>query len=348
MKLSKSKKLKTSSKNNAVVAKKNSANKQKSLPVKKPANNLSEKLQKTSELNLSKTNIKLEPKDNLKIKKVSEPDRLGETKKISLEKIGSDLPFNALIKKPIYDICNLSISINKNDVLHNITVKIADRKITALVGPSGAGKTTFLNTLNRLIEYRHRVKITGEILFHNTNIFDRSVNVYRLRQKVGMVFQKPTAFAMSIFDNIAYGPRLHGIKNKTKLTEIVKHSLNNASLYDEVADKLKDSALDLSGGQQQRLCIARVLAVNPQVLLLDEPTSALDPIATVKIEELILRLAKKYSIILITHSIQQTLRCSDNTMFFYKGRVIDYNNTKEMFTNPKNKITKDFITHSTA
>lgn len=231
-----------------------------------------------------------------------------------------------------------------NQALKNIDISIPEKSITALIGPSGCGKSTFLKTLNRMNDLIPSVKITGEVCYKGRNIFDKDVDVNELRRDVGMVFQKPNPFPMSIYDNIAYGPRTHGVTNRIKLDEIVEQALKDAAIWDEVKDRLKKNALGLSGGQQQRLCIARALAVKPKVLLMDEPTSALDPISTSKIEELSLQLKEKYSIIIVTHNMQQAVRISDNTAFFLLGELIEYGNTEELFSTPKNKRTEDYIT----
>lgn len=231
-----------------------------------------------------------------------------------------------------------------NQALKNIDISIPEKSITALIGPSGCGKSTFLKTINRMNDLIPSVKITGEVCYKGRNIFDKDVDVNELRRDVGMVFQKPNPFPMSIYDNIAYGPRTHGITNKIKLDEIVEQALKDAAIWDEVKDRLKKNALGLSGGQQQRLCIARALAVKPKVLLMDEPTSALDPISTSKIEELSLQLKEKYSIIIVTHNMQQAVRISDNTAFFLLGELIEYGDTEELFSTPKNKRTEDYIT----
>ncbi len=231
-----------------------------------------------------------------------------------------------------------------NQALKNIDISIPEKSITALIGPSGCGKSTFLKTLNRMNDLIPSVKITGEVCYKGRNIFDKDVDVNELRRDVGMVFQKPNPFPMSIYDNIAYGPRTHGVTNRIKLDEIVEQALKDAAIWDEVKDRLKKNALGLSGGQQQRLCIARALAVKPEVLLMDEPTSALDPISTSKIEELSLQLKEKYSIIIVTHNMQQAVRISDNTAFFLLGELIEYGNTEELFSTPKNKRTEDYIT----
>jgi len=226
--------------------------------------------------------------------------------------------------------------------LKNINIEIPEHSITALIGPSGCGKSTFLKTLNRMNDLIPTVKITGEVMYNGQNIFDADVN--NLRKEVGMVFQKPNPFPMSIYDNIAYGPRTHGITNKAQLDEIVEKALRSAAIWDEVKDRLKKNALGLSGGQQQRLCIARALAVEPKVLLMDEPTSALDPISTSRIEDLAMELKKDYTIVIVTHNMQQAVRISDQTAFFLLGDLVEYGNTEEMFSEPKDKRTEDYIT----
>ena len=228
--------------------------------------------------------------------------------------------------------------------LKNINIDIPAQRITALIGPSGCGKSTFLKTLNRMNDLIPSVKITGEVTYAGQNIFDSSVDVNELRKDVGMVFQKPTPFPMSIYDNIAYGPRTHGIRNRAMLDEIVERSLRAAAIWDEVRDRLKKNALGLSGGQQQRLCIARALAVEPKVLLMDEPTSALDPISTSKIEELALQLKEKYTIIIVTHNMQQAVRISDYTAFFLLGDLVETDTTEKIFSQPSDKRTEDYIT----
>ena len=216
--------------------------------------------------------------------------------------------------------------------------------ITAFIGPSGCGKSTFLKTLNRMNDLVDNVKITGEVKIDGEDIYDPHVDVTLLRKKAGMVFQQPNPFPMSIYDNIAYGPRIHGIKDKATLDQIVEESLRGAAIFDEVKDRLKKSALGLSGGQQQRLCIARALAVQPDVLLMDEPTSALDPISTLKIEELMVELKKKYTVVVVTHNMQQAARVSDDTAFFLVGEVIEFNHTDDIFARPQDKRTEDYIT----
>ena len=228
--------------------------------------------------------------------------------------------------------------------LKNISIRIPEKSITALIGPSGCGKSTFLKTIDRMNDLIPTVKITGEVKYRGKNIFDPSVDVNELRRQIGMVFQKPNPFPMSIYDNIAYGPRTHGIRAKARLDEIVEQSLRDAAIWDEVKDRLKKSALGLSGGQQQRLCIARALSVQPDVLLMDEPTSALDPISTSKIEELAISLKDRYTIIIVTHNMQQAVRISDQTAFFLLGELVEYGDTEQMFAQPKDKRTEDYIT----
>ena len=226
--------------------------------------------------------------------------------------------------------------------LKNINIEIPEHSITALIGPSGCGKSTFLKTLNRMNDLIPTVKITGEVTYNGQNIFETDVN--NLRKEVGMVFQKPNPFPMSIYDNIAYGPRTHGITNKAQLDEIVEKALRSAAIWDEVKDRLKKNALGMSGGQQQRLCIARALAVEPKVLLMDEPTSALDPISTSRIEDLAMELKKDYTIVIVTHNMQQAVRISDQTAFFLMGDLVEYGNTEAMFSQPKDQRTEDYIT----
>ena len=232
----------------------------------------------------------------------------------------------------------------KHKALNQINMAIPERSITALIGPSGCGKSTFLRTLNRMNDLIPEVKITGEVRYQERDIFGTDVDVSQLRREIGMVFQKPNPFPMSIYDNVAYGPRTHGIKKKAKLDEIVERSLRDAAIWDEVKDRLKKNALGLSGGQQQRLCIARALAVEPNVLLMDEPTSALDPISTSKIEELARELKKQYTIIIVTHNMQQAVRISDRTAFFLLGELVEYNETETLFSTPADQRTEDYIT----
>lgn len=238
---------------------------------------------------------------------------------------------------------NLNLYYGDNQALKNINIDLEEHKVTAFIGPSGCGKSTFLRTINRMNDLIDNVKIEGEILVDGEDIY-KSKDVIALRTKVGMVFQKPNPFPMSIYDNIAYGPRLHGIKDKKSLDEIVEKSLKGAALWDEVKDRLKKSALGLSGGQQQRLCIARTIAVSPEIILMDEPTSALDPISTNKMEDLMEELKKKYTVIIVTHNMQQAGRIADKTAFFLNGEIIEYGDTEDIFYKPKDKRTEDYIT----
>ena len=246
--------------------------------------------------------------------------------------------------KDIITVKDLCLWYGNTQALKNIEIGIKENAITALIGPSGCGKSTFLKTLNRMNDLVPDVKITGKVEYDGKDIFTPGVDVNELRRDIGMVFQKPNPFPMSVYDNIAYGPRTHGIKNKAKLDEIVEESLKDAAIWDELKDRLKKSALGLSGGQQQRLCIARALAVSPRVLLMDEPTSALDPISTSKIEDLAMELKKKYTIVIVTHNMQQAARISDQTAFFLLGNLIEYNDTEKLFANPNDKRTEDYIT----
>ncbi len=239
---------------------------------------------------------------------------------------------------------NMSLHYGTKRALNNISIQIPEKKVTAFIGPSGCGKSTFLRSLNRMNDLIDGVKIEGDILIDNVNIYDKNIDVVTLRKKVGMVFQKSNPFAKSIYENIAYGPRINGLKDKKQLDEIVETALKNAAIWDEVKDRLGDSALGLSGGQQQRLCIARTLAVNPEIVLMDEPASALDPLSTSKIEELIVELKENYTIVIVTHNMQQAARISDMTAFFYLGELIEYDKTKKIFTNPDKKQTEDYIT----
>ena len=239
---------------------------------------------------------------------------------------------------------DLCLWYGENQALKNINISIPEKTITALIGPSGCGKSTFLKTLNRMNDLIPSVKIQGEVSYNGRNIFDKDVDVNELRRDIGMVFQKPNPFPMSIYDNIAYGPRTHGVKSKVILDEIVEKALKDAAIWDEVKDRLKKNALGLSGGQQQRLCIARALAVEPKVLLMDEPTSALDPISTSRIEELALQLKEKYTIIMVTHNMQQAVRISDNTAFFLLGELVEVDETEKLFSQPADKRTEDYIT----
>ncbi len=244
----------------------------------------------------------------------------------------------------VITVRDLCLWYTNQQALKNINIDIPANSITALIGPSGCGKSTFLKTLNRMNDLIPGVKITGSVQYKGSDIFDSGVDINELRREVGMVFQKPNPFPMSIYDNIAYGPRTHGITGKAKLDDIVERSLRDAAIWDEVKDRLKKNALGLSGGQQQRLCIARALAVEPQVLLMDEPTSALDPISTSKIEELAIQLKEKYTIIIVTHNMQQAVRISDQTAFFLLGELVEYGDTEKLFSQPRDKRTEDYIT----
>ena len=248
------------------------------------------------------------------------------------------------LREIVYDVKGLNLWYGEDQALKDINMKIYQNEVTAIIGPSGCGKSTFIKTLNRMIENIPSVRTSGEILYHGENIFDKAVRVEELRTRVGMVFQKPNPFPKSIYENVVYGPKIHGIKDKRLLMEITENSLKSAGLWDEVKDRLNDNAYGLSGGKQQRLCIARCLAVQPDVILMDEPTSALDPIATAKIEELIDRLKADYSISIVTHSMQQAGRISDKTAFFLMGELIEYNDTVTIFSNPLDKRTEDYIT----
>lgn len=246
------------------------------------------------------------------------------------------------MNNPIITVNNLNLWYGQTQALKNISLDIPEKSITALIGPSGCGKSTFLKTLNRMNDLIPGVRITGEVAYHGENIFETEVN--NLRKQVGMVFQKPNPFPMSIYDNIAYGPRTHGIRNKAQLDEIVEKALKGAAIWDEVKDRLKKNALGMSGGQQQRLCIARALAVEPEVLLMDEPTSALDPISTSRIEDLAMELKEKYTIVIVTHNMQQAVRISDQTAFFLLGDLVEYGGTETLFSTPSDKRTEDYIT----
>ena len=243
---------------------------------------------------------------------------------------------------PIITVSDLNLWYGQTQALKNINIDIPEKSITALIGPSGCGKSTFLKTLNRMNDLIPGVKITGEVKYNGENILETEVNA--LRKEVGMVFQKPNPFPMSIYDNIAYGPRTHGITNRAELDEIVEKALRGAAIWDEVKDRLKKNALGMSGGQQQRLCIARALAVEPKVLLMDEPTSALDPISTSRIEDLAMELKERYTIVIVTHNMQQAVRISDQTAFFLLGDLVEFSETEAMFDQPRDKRTEDYIT----
>lgn len=244
----------------------------------------------------------------------------------------------------IIKVEDLCLWYGSTQALKNIHIAIPEKSITALIGPSGCGKSTFLKTLNRMNELIPNVKIKGNVMYRGMNIFGSNVDVNQLRKNVGMVFQKPNPFPMSIYDNVAYGPRTHGIKKKEQLDDIVERALKDAAIWDEVKDRLKKHALGLSGGQQQRLCIARALAVEPKVLLMDEPTSALDPISTSRIEELAMELKKNYTIVIVTHNMQQAVRVSDYTAFFLLGELVEFGNTEQLFSQPVDRRTEDYIT----
>jgi len=246
--------------------------------------------------------------------------------------------------KPAVRTENLDFYYGSVQALFDVTLNIPSRQVTALIGPSGCGKSTFLRTLNRMNDIIPGARVKGKVWIDAEDIYSRRTDVVALRKKVGMVFQKSNPFPKSVFDNVAYGPRIHGLRNKRKLTEIVERSLQQAGLWEEVKDRLSDSALDLSGGQQQRLCIARALAVGPEILLMDEPTSALDPKATARVEDLIGELVKDYTIVIVTHNIQQAARVSDYTAFLYKGKLVEFDDTRKLFTKPREKQTENYIT----
>ena len=246
--------------------------------------------------------------------------------------------------EPILQVKDLDLWYGAHQALHSVSMDIPEKSITAFIGPSGCGKSTFLKTLNRMNDLVPGVKITGEVRYRGEEIYAPGTDVCRLRREIGMVFQKPNPFPMSIYDNIAYGPRTHGIRSKARLDELVERSLRGAAIWDEVKDRLKKNALGLSGGQQQRLCIARALAVEPAVLLMDEPTSALDPISTSRIEELTMELKERYTIVIVTHNMQQAVRISDRTAFFLLGELVEYGATEQVFSAPAEKRTEDYIT----
>ena len=247
-------------------------------------------------------------------------------------------------KKVVFDTRELNLWYGEDQALKNINLEILQNEVTAIIGPSGCGKSTYIKTLNRMIELIPSVRTSGNIMYRNKNILDKSYKVEDLRTNVGMVFQKPNPFPKSIYDNIAYGPRIHGIRNKKILDEIVEKSLRGAAIWDEVKDRLKENAYGLSGGQQQRICIARCLAIEPDVILMDEPTSALDPISTLKVEELVQEIKKDFSIIIVTHNMQQAARISDKTAFFLNGEVVEFDDTNKIFSTPTDKRTEDYIT----
>ncbi len=248
------------------------------------------------------------------------------------------------VKNLVFETKNLNLWYGDDHALKEINLPIYENEVTAIIGPSGCGKSTYIKTLNRMVEMIPIVKTSGEILYRGKNIFDKSYEVEELRTRVGMVFQKPNPFPKSIYDNIAYGPRIHGIRDRRILDEIVEKSLRGAAIWDEVKDRLHENAYGLSGGQQQRICIARCLAIEPDVILMDEPTSALDPISTLKVEELCQELKQNYSIVIVTHNMQQAARISDRTAFFLSGEVVEYEPTDQIFSKPKDKRTEDYIT----
>lgn len=244
----------------------------------------------------------------------------------------------------VFSTKNLNLWYGDNHALKDVNLDFHEKEISAIIGPSGCGKSTFIKALNRMVELVPNVRIEGEVLYRDTDILNKKQSLELLRTKVGMVFQKPNPFPKSIYENVAYGPKIHGIKDKKTLDQIVEKSLRQAAIWDEVKDRLKDNAYGLSGGQQQRICIARTLAIEPDIILMDEPTSALDPISTIKIEDLMQELKEKYSIIIVTHNMQQAARVSDKTAFFYNGSVIEYDDTKVIFENPRDKRTEDYVT----
>ncbi len=253
------------------------------------------------------------------------------------------IPTPEVAKKTVFDTQNLNLWYGETHALKDINLEIKEKEVTAIIGPSGCGKSTYLKTLNRMVELVPSVKTTGAIMYDEQSIFDENLAVEQLRTQVGMVFQKPNPFPKSIYENVAYGPKIHGIRNKMILDEIVEKSLRDAYIWDEVKDRLHESAYGLSGGQQQRLCIARALAIEPEVILMDEPTSALDPKSTLKVEELIRELKDKYSIVIVTHNMQQAARISDKTAFFLSGEVIEFDKTEVIFNSPSDKRTSDYI-----
>ncbi|WP_209121959.1 phosphate ABC transporter ATP-binding protein PstB [Alkalihalobacillus sp. BA299] len=269
---------------------------------------------------------------------------LKEKKNVDLTSQESSSENLQVNKQVVYDTKDLNLWYGKDHALKNINLSVYEKEVTAIIGPSGCGKSTYIKTLNRMVQLVPIVRISGDITYRGQNILDKSFKVEDLRTRVGMVFQKPNPFPKSIYDNVAYGPRIHGIRNKKVLDEIVERSLRGAAIWDEVKDRLSENAYGLSGGQQQRLCIARCLAIEPDVILMDEPTSALDPKSTLKVEELIHELKKEYSIIIVTHNMQQAARISDKTAFFLNGEVVEYDHTDKIFSNPSDKRTEDYIT----
>jgi phosphate transport system ATP-binding protein len=269
---------------------------------------------------------------------------LAENKQIEVVTSMEEATKTVTSKKVVYDTKDLNLWYGEDHALKNINLSIYENEVTAIIGPSGCGKSTYIKTLNRMVELIPIVRISGEILYREKNILNQSYKVEDLRTKVGMVFQKPNPFPKSIYENVAYGPKIHGIRDKKTLDEIVEKSLKGAAIWDEVKDRLSENAYGLSGGQQQRLCIARALAIEPDVILMDEPTSALDPISTLKVEELVQELKKDFSIIIVTHNMQQAARISDKTAFFLSGEVVEFAPTNKIFSNPSDKRTEDYIT----
>jgi phosphate transport system ATP-binding protein len=280
--------------------------------------------------------------DETKSREEKLEDPILDEKKSSFEE--GSTPQSRVPPSTKINVRNLNLYYAETQALCNIKLRIPEKSVTALIGPSGCGKSTFLRTLNRMNDMIPQVKIEGHVLIDEMDIYKRDINIVALRKIVGMVFQKSNPFPKSIFDNVAYGPRLHGVKSRVELEGIVEESIKRAALWDEVKDRLDDSALALSGGQQQRLCIARALAVNPEIILMDEPASALDPLSTGKIEELIHTLKENYTIVIVTHNMQQAARVSDYTAYFYLGKMVEYGATKKIFTNPDKKETEDYIT----
>lgn len=263
---------------------------------------------------------------------------------IDVRKKNTTTEINTTQQRVVYDTKNLNLWYSQNHALKDINLELLENEVTAIIGPSGCGKSTYIKTLNRMVELVPGVSTTGTIAYKGKNILDNSMKVEDLRTQVGMVFQKPNPFPKSIYENVAYGPKIHGIKKKAVLDEIVEKSLRGAAIWDEVKDRLNENAYGLSGGQQQRVCIARCLAIEPDVILMDEPTSALDPISTLKVEELIKELKKKYTIIIVTHNMQQAARISDKTVFMLNGEVVEFSETDQLFSNPSDKRTEDYIT----
>lgn len=269
---------------------------------------------------------------------------VNEKKSIEFKSKDDSLGDAQMDQQIVYDTKDLNLWYGKDQALKNINLSIHEKEVTAIIGPSGCGKSTYIKTLNRMVQLVPIVRISGDITYRGRNILDKSFKVEDLRTRVGMVFQKPNPFPKSIYDNVAYGPKIHGIRNKKVLDEIVERSLRGAAIWNEVKDRLNENAYGLSGGQQQRLCIARCLAIEPDVILMDEPTSALDPKSTLKVEELIQELKKEYSIIIVTHNMQQAARISDKTAFFLNGEVVEYDKTDTIFSNPSDRRTEDYIT----